>query len=98
MNDLLAIALSAAVPLHIAELQRRGGPTLADVERARAFAVELASHGDDLQFGNKKKGAVAALFNGTAFSIAVCSFSPGGVTIFGEHWESFGKHLPPDRE
>jgi hypothetical protein len=48
----------------------------------------LASKGDILQFGSKKKGEAAEIFNRVAEAIAIMSFCPGGVTLFGEHWEA----------
>lgn len=87
-QELLPIALSAAVPLRIMELQERGGPTDTDMERAQQFSNDLGQHGDILLFRGGKRGETAALFNGLAFSIAVLAFCPGGVKVFGQHWEA----------
>ena len=86
--NFLSAALSVAVPLHIYELRLSGGPTDADIIACRAFADDLGSHGDVLLFGSKKKGETADLFNRLARAIAVLSFCPGGVHLFGEHWTS----------
>jgi hypothetical protein len=85
---LLRIALSASVPLRIADFQRRGGPDDADFERIRGFAQVLGEKGDVLQFGGKKKGEPAALFNQLADALAVMAFCPGGVKFGDEHWEA----------
>jgi len=86
----LRIALSAAVPLLILELEARGGPSELDYGIASAFGQELAERGDIWLFGGKK-GEAADLFKKLAKSIAVLAFCPGGVTIFGQAWESKGE-------
>jgi hypothetical protein len=100
----LAIALSAAVPLHIFELEARGGPTPDDLERTRGFADVLAEKGDILQFTSPRRKAgkgkkaggetdrdrmgTADVFNGLARAIAVMAYCPGGVKAFGSHWKA----------
>lgn len=86
-GTLLADALAAAVPLNIATLVERGGPTSFDWSITLEFADVLAYQGDVLQFGGEK-GEAAQLFNGLAEAIAVMSFYPGGITIFGQHYEA----------
>jgi hypothetical protein len=88
MSNHLSIALSAAVPLHIIELKAKGGPDAEDLKQAQEFSKDLGERGDVLLFGSKKKGEAAGLFNGLAKSLAVLSFCPGGVTLFGNHWET----------
>lgn len=85
---LLPIALQAAVPLRIIEIREQGGPGSEDLERLKRFSRELAEHGDKLLYRSKKKGETAKLFNELGFCIAVMSFCPGGITVFGSHWES----------
>ena len=84
----LGTALATAVPLHILELQERGGPTDYDMEQMNGVAQLLGERGDILLFGGKKKGECAEIFNKTAFGIAVLAFAPGGVTLFGQHFEA----------
>lgn len=92
-NGLLSIALSAAVPLWIMKFVRAGGPSDADYEAAVAFALTLAEKGDVLLFGRGGRRvppgepSVADLFNGLARSVAVLAFCPGGITVFGQHYE-----------
>jgi hypothetical protein len=88
MDNHLSIALATAVPLHILELQAKGGPDAEDLKQAQEFSKDLGERGDVLLFGSKKKGEAAGLFNGLAKSLAVLSFVPGGVTLFGSHWET----------
>jgi hypothetical protein len=87
VNEALAIALAAAVPLRIAELQRKGGPTDAHLAMARAFSTVIAEKGDILLFGGKK-GEAAQIFNRLAEATAVMAFMPGGVGFYGMHWEA----------
>lgn len=91
----LASALQAAVPLWVKKIQdRSGSPSAEDFNRASETSDMLGERGDVLLFGAGKKGRqgeVADLFNRTAEAIAILSFSPGGVRIFGMHFESFYK-------
>jgi len=48
----------------------------------------IAEHGDDILFRSKRKGATASAFNALAEGIAILSFAPGGVKVFGGHWET----------
>ncbi len=58
--------------------------------RARALicARELAGKGDTLMYGSKRHGQSALLFGYFAESVALLSFQPGGVTVFGVHFEA----------
>lgn len=87
MPGLLSIALSAAVPLRMLELCRRGGPTAEDLARVQSYQNDLRAHGEDLFFQSKKSDATAERFNQTADAIAVLAFCPGGITIFGAHYD-----------
>lgn len=86
MSDLLPIALSAAVPLWIISIQR-GEVNLPDFH---ATAVLIGEHGDAILYNTKKRGKAAEVFNELAKVVAFMSFCPGGVTIFGQHYESEG--------
>lgn len=81
----LAATLAAAVPLRIIALLERGGPEQSDFDRAQSFGDELGERGDILLFGGKK-GEAAALFNKLAHIVAIMSFVPGGVEMFGQRW------------
>ena len=87
MNN-LADMLSVAVPLHIAQLKEKGGPTAEDYKQAQETSNILGERGDILLFGGGKKGECADLFNRTAKSIAILSYASGGVDIFGQHFEA----------
>ena len=83
----LAIALEAAVPLHILQLQSKGGPSEADYAQMDEIGTLLGSKGDVLLFGSKQKGEAAHIFNRIAYAIAVLSFCPGGVRAFNAHYD-----------
>jgi hypothetical protein len=58
--------------------------TDADKQRlATDGADEIASHGDDLQFGGKH---CAPTFAALARGLAVLAHQPGGVSFAGLHW------------
>lgn len=81
--------LKIAVPLYIAEFKACGGPTSEDMQEASALSQVLGERGDILLFGGgkkAKKGQIsecADMFNKTAKAIAMLSFVPGGIEIFG---------------
>jgi hypothetical protein len=87
MPSLLVTALSAAIPLRILELCKRGGPSDEDLARVKAYQKDLSEHGEDLFFRSKKPGGSAERFHQTADTIAVLSFCPGGIRIFGERYD-----------
>lgn len=87
-NPALVIGLQAAVPLWILDLA-----ALPEVERdarirvwARVGADEVGSKGDVLQYGSKRSGEAAKVFNHLARGLAAAAFQPGGITVFGQHW------------
>lgn len=84
-ESLLRISLSAAVPLWIQELKHRDWSYL--TERAKICAQEVAEHGDNLLFRSEKRGESARAFNRFAEGLAILSMVPGGVNIFGLHFE-----------
>lgn len=85
--------LSLAVPFNVLNLKRRGGPTDCELDSAREFGIELASKGDSLLFTTKTKGETAKVFNELARAIAIASFLPGGIEVFGT---TFKANMKPD--
>lgn len=83
--DLLRVALQAAVPLWVQEVQ--SWSTESRLAVARECADVVASKGDVLQFGGKR-GEAAAAFNALARGLACCAYQPGGVTFLGDHYEA----------
>ncbi|MEU9255758.1 hypothetical protein AB0D66_28405 [Streptomyces sp. NPDC048270] len=79
-RERLADWLLFMVPLFIAE-QRNASPE--EIDRARAYALEqIASHGDDLQFGGKHQGSSRTAL---AKGFAILARAEGGVTALGVH-------------
>ena len=87
-NEMLPIAMAAAVLLYVMQLQEKGGPDADDMKQAQAVSDKLGERGDVLLFGGGKKGECAEMFNETARAIAVLAFCPGGIDIFGQHFEA----------
>jgi len=85
---LMKLTLDTGVPLRIMEMERKGGPTDADLQEARDFSVVLGEKGDILQYGGGKPGEVASLMNRMIKAVAVLAFCPGGVRLFGSRYES----------
>ena len=83
----LALAMAAAVPLHIMRLEAKGGPDATDMAKAEQTSDILGEHGDVLLHGGGGKGEAADLFNRTAHAAAVLAFVPGGICVFGQHFE-----------
>jgi hypothetical protein len=86
--------VAVSVPLRMAALQKKGGPSDLDYELARSYSDDVASHGDDLIHRGDKVGETARLANGLAHTIAVLAFQPGGVRIFGYHFEAKSEAQP----
>jgi hypothetical protein len=83
----LKMALAAAVPLCIWDIHQTGTITDSQIKHARELAHDLGAHGDNLLFGGGKSGEAAQLFERLAEAIAILAYSPGGVTLFGMHFE-----------
>ena len=88
MSDLLSTMMQAAVLLKIEQLKDKGGPADADMKKAQETSDMLGERGDILICGGGTKGDRAELFNRTAHAIAMLAFVPGGVDIFGAHFEA----------
>lgn len=90
---LLQSTLSVAVPLRIEEMKKR--PWSFIEERARVCGQVIASEGDNILFRSKKEGKTAEVFNRLAEGIACLAFTPGGVKVFGMHFEARVKRPRP---
>jgi hypothetical protein len=93
-NDTLLLAtLEVAIPLRIAEIRKRGGPSTLDWAWARQeFLPRLAHSGEALlhrSSGEQYRRArtdSAGLVNDLARALAILSFEPGGVRFGGRRW------------
>jgi hypothetical protein len=84
---LLPEMMRIAVVLRIDQLKAKGGPDPEDMKKAQQTSDMLGEKGDVLLCGGGKEGECAELFNRTAHAIAVLSFVPGGVELFGMRFE-----------
>jgi hypothetical protein len=84
----LATSLSAAVPLWVEEFVQKGMSLDEVFVVAKGSAQVIAEKGDLILFRSKKHGETASAFNALAKGIAALSFVPGGVTTFGQHFET----------
>ena len=83
----LTMMMQLAVPLWIQRLKDKGGPDAEDQKKAQETSDILGERGGILLHGGGKKGECADQFNRTAHAIAVLAFVPGGVEVFGQHFE-----------
>ena len=85
-DHLLRIMLPMAVMLYVRGFE---SAEPADVFRhVDGVAERLCTRGDVLLYGSKIKGEAAELFNLLAKAVAALAFVPGGVTVFGTHYEA----------
>lgn len=85
-GGLLDASLQLAVPLWADRLRMTPMQQLVQ-QHVTHFGQELGERGDVLLFGGKK-GEAAALFNKLAAAVAVMSFCPGGVLVFGTRYQN----------
>ena len=86
--DTLPTHLLVSVSLRILELKEQGGPSQVDYNTMPDISQLISEHGDDLLYKSSKPGITASLFNQLTKAIAIMSFAPGGITIFGHKWGS----------
>jgi hypothetical protein len=83
---LLKTALEPAVMLYALEFRRKSWEELLPLVRQANQDLQL--NAEYVLFPSKKPGRTAAGFNALARALAVLSFAPGGVTLFGLHFEN----------
>lgn len=102
---LIQSSLSLAVPFHIFDMQNWDWERIKD--SADACSLLIASCGDQFLYKTKRQvkqdGEVvsvgtAAAFNAVAKGIACLAFAPGGVRIFGLHFDAARGPLGIERE
>jgi hypothetical protein len=86
-EELLRSFLEIAVPMEIERLKREGGLSEERITQLQTYGEDLAAHGDDLLYRSKKKGESATRFRQFVEMVAAGAFAPGGITIFGLHFE-----------
>lgn len=84
-DSLLAGMLQVAVPLWIEELKGKSWEYIS--KRAGECSQVIAEKGDIILYKSAKKGESAKAFNCLAEGVACLAFVPGGVDVFGVHFE-----------
>lgn len=87
-QDALRMTLQLAVPMLIHELHQMPDPGAVMDRWRRGAAAAVAERGDVLQYGGKKMGSAAEVFNHLARGLAVLAHAPGGVDFAGLHFEA----------
>lgn len=83
-ESLFKMHLATCVPLRIDELRRQALPLTEHVARVSAYAQDIGEYGDQLLFRGPR---TKELINKVVDGLAVMAFIPGGVTLFGLHFE-----------
>ena len=88
-----AMMLQLAVPQWIRKWLKRGQQDpegLWDMMQLQLGPIQqaLTDHGEALVAGGGQEGQVAAGFNALAEGLAILAFVPGGVRLFGSHWDA----------
>lgn len=83
--------LLPAVQQQVAEIKERGGLAAAEIQRAAELCAILGSEeGEIVLYGGGQSGKRADHYNRLAHAVAVLSLLPGGVDLFGCHFEFQG--------
>src|SRR5258708_6899033 len=83
--ELIQCTLTTAVHLAIADLRHAGGPSDWHYEQASEFASQMGAEGDSILYRTKRTGAIMARL---CEVVAVMAFVPGGIKLFGLHFEA----------
>ena len=83
--SLLQATLSVAVPMRIAELRRRPLAEILDPDVLSTIQASLAEAREEVLYGGKDG---AAGFNAVSDGIARLAFLPGGIDVFGMHFDA----------
>ena len=86
----LTDSMQIAIPLWIGKLKKQPLDEILRriTEQSASLPELLSTKGEVMIFGDEnKKGDAAEMFNRTAEAVALMSFLPGGISVFG-HWET----------
>lgn len=88
MTDLLAISLSASVPLRIMELEQLPRDEVFDnlLARREEWLNLIVTKADVLMYGGGKPGEVARVHTALTNALAHLAFLSGGVKFMGMHF------------
>lgn len=82
--QLLPVSLECGIRLKIAEIKRFGYLPMSVLSLATQASEDVCVHGDELLYRSNQS---AELWGKLVLALVVAAFFPGGVTIFGCHWE-----------
>jgi len=88
MSQNVLALLDAAVPLWAMQFRSKSLEELQQLAKEQGEVLALCGPAQALAGGPFKPGEAAAGFNALAKAIAILSFWPGGITLFGQHWEN----------
>jgi hypothetical protein len=89
----IASMLEIAVPLWVERWQRTSWLAVRDA--TPRLVLMIAEHGDVILYRSPTRGDTTQAFNALAEAVAILSFAPGGVRVFGHRWESQHPDLNP---
>jgi hypothetical protein len=81
----LSLLLEEKVPLYISQVRDSGGPSSDDYYFLATIIEEFSSQGEAFLYYDRKRSDV--MVEKMARAIAILSFTPGGISLFGKHWE-----------
>jgi hypothetical protein len=87
-EELLPEFVAAFVPLQISEYQRQGGPTPFEFALACDHWQRRLDEGEGTELFWLQPGKTAAAAGNLIRLIACMAFAPGGITVFGSHFEA----------
>ena len=89
-NPILMDLLQVAVPLWVDKFWNQPFEEL--VAQGQKNVAWLSENGDSLMLPGRREGDTAKSFNAVAENLAILSFCPGGVDVFGLHFETKEDH------
>lgn len=87
-EELLPEFVAAFVPMAISEYQRCGGPTPFEFALACDHWQRMIDAGEGTELLFLESGKTAAAAGNLIRLIACMAFQPGGITVFGSHFEA----------
>ena len=87
-DTLLPEFVAVFVPMAIAEYQRQGGPSPFEFNLARDHWQRVLDEGEGTELFFLQQGKTAKTAGNLVRLIACMAFAPGGITVFGSHFEA----------
>ena len=92
---LLSDFIGAFVPLKMLEYEQRGGPKDYEFDAARDYWQAMIERGDGEELLFREKGKTGRSTDALINLIAIMAFAPGGIHIFGHHFEDGKRNTAP---